>query len=110
MSSTVANENGSAGAAAAPGDRPVRIELSVSEAEALRAWLNKPAKDGTIALDDNNVKSAAMKLGTALDLVEAIGTVRAELQEAGLDTDQLTDEQIVELGSRISRTGLHRIS
>jgi hypothetical protein len=108
--STVANTNGSPSAAAASADRPVRIELTVLEAEALRAWLNKPAKDGSIALDDEHVKTATMKLGTALDLVEAIGTVRKELQEAGLSVDGLSDEQIVGLGSRISRTGLHRLS
>jgi hypothetical protein len=108
--STVAQENGAKASAAPAVDRPVNVELNVAEAEALRAWLNKPAADGTIALDDNHVKSAAMKLGSALDLVEAIGTVRKELQDAGLEIETLSDEQIVELGARISRTGLHRLS
>jgi hypothetical protein len=112
--STVADKNGSVPAPApAPSpssDRPVRVDLSIVEAEALRAWLNKPAADGTIALDDEHVKTSAMRLGTALDLIEAIGTVRQELQDAGLAVDGLSDEQVAALGSRISRTGLHRLS
>jgi mono/diheme cytochrome c family protein len=91
-------------------DQPVGVELSVAEAEALRAWLMKPAADGTTALDDSLVKAATGKLSTALDKVQAVVTVRRELEEAGFQTDGLTDEQIAALGSRISQTALHRLS
>jgi hypothetical protein len=97
-------------AVAAEPERTIDVELSVAEAEALRAWLMKPAADGSTALDDSLVKAATSKLGTALDKVQAVVTVRKELEEAGFETDGLTDEQIADLGSRISQTALHRLA
>jgi hypothetical protein len=81
----------------------VSVELSMSEAGALRAWLLKPAADGSTALDDALVNAALKKLGGALDRVEAVATVRRELEEAGFSTDDLDDEQVAELGRRISQ-------
>jgi hypothetical protein len=98
------------GAVAGDSEQLVGVQLSVAEAEALRAWLLKPAADGTTALDDSLVKAATSKLGTALDKIQAIATVRRELEEAGFKADGLTDQQIADLGSRISQTALHRLS
>jgi len=96
--------------AGADPSRLVAVQMSVDEAEALRAWLMKPAADGTTALDDDLVKAATTKLGSALEKVQAVVTVRKELEEAGFKTTGLSDEQIAELGTRISQTALHRLS
>jgi hypothetical protein len=81
----------------------VHVELSMSEAGALRAWLLKPAADGSTALDDALVNAALKKLGGALDRVEAVATVRRELEDAGFSTHDLGDEQVAELGRRIGQ-------
>ena len=88
----------------------VSLELSVDEAEALRAWLLKPTSDGGAAIEDNLVKPAMVKLGGALDRIAAIATVRSELEDAGFDTGPIADERILELGRRISETSVHRLT
>ena len=50
-----------------PDDQPdqeprIWLDLDLSESEALRAWLLKPAKDGTTSLDDPLVSRALTKL------------------------------------------------
>jgi hypothetical protein len=82
-------------------ERTVTLELALSEAEALRTWLLKPAKDGTTSLDDPLVSHALAKLGTAIDTVLTTVNVRHELQQAGLAVEHLTDEQVSELGRRV---------
>ena len=84
-------------------DTTVSVELTFSEAGALRAWLLKPAADGSTALDDALVNAALKKIGGALDRVEAVATVRRELEEAGFPTAGLGDEQVAELGRRIGQ-------
>jgi hypothetical protein len=81
----------------------VRLELTLSEAGALRAWLLKPAADGTTALDDALVNTAMKKLSGALDRLEAVANVRRELEDAGFPTGDLDDEQVAELGRRIGQ-------
>ena len=83
-------------------EHTVRLELSLEQARALKAWLLKPAGDGTTALDDENIKPTLLKIGSALDYVDGVSTVRNELEQVGLSTDGLTDEQIAALGRRIS--------
>lgn len=78
------------------------LDLALSEAEALRTWLLKPAKDGTTSLDDPLVSRALAKLGTAIDTILATVNVRHELQQAGLAIEHLTDEQVRELGRRVA--------
>ena len=39
------------------------LELSLDEGEALKAWLLKPAADGSAAIDDEHAKSVMVKLG-----------------------------------------------
>jgi hypothetical protein len=84
-------------------ERTLTFDLTLSEAEALRTWLLKPAKDGTTSLDDPLVSHALAKLGTAIDSVLATVNVRHELRQAGLAVEHLTDEQVCELGRRVAQ-------
>jgi hypothetical protein len=81
----------------------VNLELTLSEAGALRAWLLKPAGDGSTALDDAFVNAAMKKLSGALDRLEAVANVRRELEDAGFPTGDLDDQQVAELGRRIGQ-------
>ncbi len=84
------------------------MELTVAEAQAVKAFLLKPAGDGSQALDDPDCKSAMLKLGNALDYVEGVSVVRRALEEAGFVTEGLSDDQLADLGARISDTSLRR--
>ena len=81
-----------------------RIELALNllEAEALRAWLLKPAADGTTSLEDPLVSRVLSRLGLEVDGARSAINVRRELIQAGVGVDHLSDEQIRELGSRIA--------
>ena len=92
------------------GELTLTLELTLDEGEALKAWLLKPAADGSAAIDDANTKSAMVKLGSKLDYVSGVTQVREELEEAGLETDTLSDEQIADLGRRIADTPIRRYS
>jgi hypothetical protein len=78
------------------------IELALSEAEALRTWLLKPAQDGSTSLDDPLVSHTLTKLATAVDAVLATVNIRRELEQSGLPVDHLSDEQVCELGRRVA--------
>ena|SRR5579863_1376381 len=78
------------------------LELELTEAEALRAWLLKATAEGVTSLDDPFVNSALAKLGRAVDSVHATVNVRRELEQAGLEVAHLSDEQVRELGRRVS--------
>jgi hypothetical protein len=80
----------------------ISLELGLRECEALRAWLLKPAKDGTTSLDDPLVSRTLTKLGQEVDAVLATANVRRELEEAGLAVDHLSDEQVRELARRVA--------
>lgn len=84
-------------------DRTVGLELSLVEASALRAWLLKPASDGSTALDDSMVNAALKKISSAIDRIEAVDEIRRELEEAGFATAEMDDDQLAELGRRISQ-------
>ena len=84
------------------GEPKLTLELGMHECEALRTRLLKPAADGTLSLDDALVNGVLTKLGRALDAVHAAENVRRELEEMGLDVSHLTDEQVHELGRRVS--------
>ena len=86
------------------------LELTLDEAEALKAWLLKPAADGSAAIDDANAKSVMVQLGQKLDYISGVNQVRDELEDAGFETDNLSDEQIAELGRRIADTPIRRYS
>lgn len=80
----------------------VAIELSLAEAEALHTWLLKAAADGVTSLDEPQVSAALATLSRAVDDAHVVIKVRRELANAGLSDAVLTDEQIRDLGRRVS--------
>ena len=92
----------------APADSKLQMELSVAEAQALRNWLLKPAADGSSTMDDEVLKPVMEKLCHELDHREGVAAVRHELEQAGLATARLTDEQVAALGAKISEHKLRR--
>jgi hypothetical protein len=99
----VEENNGFNGQAVVVEEHEIVLELSLDEANALRAWLLKPAADGSTALDDALVNASMKKLAGAIDKIEAVGEIRRELEEAGFDTAGMEDEQLMELGRRIGQ-------
>ena len=95
---------------AAPADSSFTLELSVAQAQALRTWLVKPAADGSSTMDDEALKPVLVKLSHELDYREGVAAVRQELEQAGLHTATLSDEQVAVLGRRISEAKLRRNS
>jgi hypothetical protein len=91
-------------------DDTVVLELTLAEAEAVRTWLLKPAADGSAAIEDEIAKSAMVKLGGQLDYVSGVACVRDELERVGLETAQLSDEQVAEMGRRIAESPIRRYS
>jgi hypothetical protein len=87
----------------------ITLELPLNEAEAVRTWLLKPAADGTTSLDDPVLNGVLTKLGRAVDIVRATVNVRRELHQAGLEISHLSDEQVRELGRRVSEAALPSI-
>ena len=83
-------------------DPTLVLELGLHECEALRTRLLKPAADGTLSLDDPVVNGVLTKLGRALDAIHAAENVRRELEEMGLDVSHMSDDQVHELGRRVS--------
>jgi hypothetical protein len=92
----------------APADSSLRMDLTVAEAQHLRNWLLKPAADGSSTMDDDVLKPVMEKLCHELDYREGVASVRHELEQAGLATARLTDEQVATLGSKISEHKLRR--
>ena len=88
--------------AAGAGAGPITLELTFEEAEALARWLVKPSQDGSAAIDDAAVKPGLMKLRAAVEREQAVRNVRRELEQAGIQTAHLSDQQVVQLGRRIS--------
>ena len=97
------------GAEVIAADRPLTLELSVPEAQALKAWLLSSTSDGTPAIEDEGVKPILVKLGGALDVVEAVASVRAELDRMGFQSEHLNDQEILEFGRRVSTSSVQRI-
>lgn len=98
-------ENG----AKAASERTLSLELTLPEAEALKAWLLKPAADGSTAIEASELKSAMVKLGSGLDYLSGVASVREELEGAGFATEALSDEQVAELGRRIAESPIRRL-
>jgi hypothetical protein len=80
----------------------IELELLLSESEALRAWLLKPANDGSTSLEDPLVSRVLAKLGSELDAALATVNVRRELEDAGIAADHLSDTQMRELARRLT--------
>lgn len=98
---SVAVGNGQA-VPAGPGHQ-LTLSFTFEEAEALNRWLLKPAQDGALAADDAGVRSGLMKIRTAVEHAQAIAAVRHELEQAGIPTQHLSDQQVAQLGRRISQ-------
>src|SRR5436305_481020 len=58
---TVDENNGFDAHAVAVVEHTIELDLSLDEANALRAWLLKPAADGSTALDDSRVNASLKK-------------------------------------------------
>jgi len=80
----------------------IAFALSLSEAEALRAWLLKSTVNGTSCLDDPPVNHVLTGLAHLLDTIHATENVRRELEQAGLDVAHLSDEQVRDLARRVA--------
>ena len=91
-------------------DQGVSLELTLAEAEAVKSWLLKPSADGSAAIDDENAKSVMVKLGAKLDYIQGVQRVRDELEQAGFPTEQLSDDEVAELGRRIAESPIRRYS
>jgi hypothetical protein len=87
-------------------DPKLTFELRLREAEALRTWLLKPAGDGTTSLDDPLVSHVLAELGRLVDGARATVNVRHELEQAGLSIDHLNDDEVRELGRRVTEASL----
>jgi ketosteroid isomerase-like protein len=85
-----------------PGNQ-ITLTFSFEEAEALNRWMLKPAQDGGLAGDDAGVRPGLMKIRTAVEHAQAIAAVRHELEQAGIPTQHLSDQQVAQLGRRISQ-------
>jgi hypothetical protein len=81
----------------------ITLDLELSECEALRAWLLKPANDGSTSLDDPLVSRVLARLGHEVDSVTASVNVRRELVDAGVSVEHLSDEQMRDLARRIAQ-------
>ncbi|HEX6458172.1 MAG TPA: hypothetical protein VF032_04575 [Thermoleophilaceae bacterium] len=100
---TVDENNGFDAQALGVMEHTIVLDLSLDEANALRAWLLKPAADGTTALDDSLVNASLKKLSGAIDRIEAVSDIRRELEEAGFDTTGMDDDQVAQLGRKIGQ-------
>ena len=90
-------------------DRPLTLELSLPEAQALKAWLLSSTSDGAPAIEDPALKPVLVNLGGALDVAEAVVSVRAELERMGFQSDHLNGEEILEFGRRITQSSVQPV-
>ncbi|HEY7934356.1 MAG TPA: hypothetical protein VID48_11090 [Solirubrobacteraceae bacterium] len=84
----------------------ITLDLALNEAQGLRAWLLKPTKDGATSLEDPLVSRVLAHLARAVDSVQAAVNVRHELEQAGLAVAHLSDDQVRELGRRVTEAAL----
>jgi hypothetical protein len=84
----------------------ITLELGLNEAQALRTWLMKPTKDGANSLEEPLVSRFLANLGRAVDGVQAAVNVRRELEQAGLTVAHLSDDQVRELGRKVTEAAM----
>ena len=96
------------GNSAQVGEPAIRLDLTVAAGQALKSWLLHSQSDGRSALDVEELKPTLVQPGSRLDFVEGVAVVRRELEEAGFQTDQMSDEKVAELGRRIGEAPLRR--
>jgi hypothetical protein len=78
------------------------LDLDLTEAQALRAWLLETELNGISAPDTPVVNSALAKLARAVDTAQATVNIRREFHQAGVNLAHWSDEQVLELGRRIA--------
>ena len=78
------------------------LELELSEAQALRAWLLETEVNGLSAVETPVVSNALNWLSRAVDTAQATINIRREFQQAGVNLAHWSDEQVLELGRRIA--------
>jgi ketosteroid isomerase-like protein len=88
---------------ASPSTNHITLTFTVEEADALNRWMLRPSSEGALAADDPLVRPGLMKIRTAVEHVQAINQVRHELEQAGVPTQHLSDQQVAQLGRRISQ-------
>jgi ketosteroid isomerase-like protein len=86
-----------------PSSSHVTLTFTIEEADALNRWMLRPSHDGSLAADDPAVRPGVMKIRTAVEYAQAISQVRHELEQAGVPTQHLSDQQVAQLGRRISQ-------
>ena len=80
---------------------PIQLDLELNVADALHQWLLKATSEGVAALDDPLVSEALKKLSRSLDYIHTVATVRDELEQAGFDTQGMSDDEVADLTRRI---------
>ena len=83
-------------------DSLISLDLDLGQADALRTWLLKSTVNGASCLDEPLVNQILTELAHRLDTIKAAANIRRELMEAGIDVAHLSDEQVRELGRRVS--------
>jgi ketosteroid isomerase-like protein len=86
-----------------PTSSQITLSFTMEEADALNRWMLRPSNDGGLAADDPAVLPGLMKIRTAVEYAQAISQVRHELEQAGVPTQHLSDQQVAQLGRRISQ-------
>jgi hypothetical protein len=79
------------------------LELDLSEAQALRAWLLETEVNGVSAQETPVVSAALARLSRAVDTAQATINIRHEFHHAGVNLAHWSDEQVLELGRRIAQ-------
>ena len=85
------------------------LELSLDEGEALKAWLLKPAADGSAAIDDEHAKSVMVKLGSKLDYVSGVNQVRDELEALRILAEEMLARVRAAFRLEILVLAIHRL-
>jgi ketosteroid isomerase-like protein len=85
------------------GASQITLTFTFDEAEAINRWMLKPGQDGGLAADDAAVHPGLLKIQSAVEHAQAIMAVRHELEQAGVPTQHLSDQQVAQLGRRISQ-------
>jgi ketosteroid isomerase-like protein len=86
-----------------PSSSHITLTFTIEEADALNRWMLRRSQEGSLAGDDPAVRPGLMKIRTAVEYAQAISEVRHELEQAGVPTQHLSDQQVAQLGRRISQ-------
>lgn len=81
------------GAAVGGASGQITLSFTFQEAEAL----------SRVTTDDAAANPGLLKIRSAVDQIKAIQAVRHELEQAGVPTKHLSDQQVAQLGQRISQ-------